>query len=163
MEWARLLRQVFAVDVLRCPCGGERNVIAALTRNHSPEALRRYLEHMGEPVDPPPSSSDCGEKVLSGIADVAIGHTPRDRADDDGIYRDSVPHASAFDVARVNSAVPAGFAISVDLAGATHATMTRSDAMPPRVIAQREEGSRFLFVFFQELSPGESVTIEPHP
>ncbi len=32
MEWARLLRQVFAVDILRCHCGGERKVIAALTR-----------------------------------------------------------------------------------------------------------------------------------
>ena len=54
MEWARLLRQVFAVDVLRCPCGGERKLIAALTRNQSPDALRRYLEHIGEPADPLP-------------------------------------------------------------------------------------------------------------
>jgi hypothetical protein len=33
-----------------------RKVIAALTRTQSPDALRRYLDHMGEPVDPPPSS-----------------------------------------------------------------------------------------------------------
>ena len=46
----------FAVDVLRCHCGGERKIIAALTRNHSPEALHRYLEHLGEPVDPPPTA-----------------------------------------------------------------------------------------------------------
>ena len=50
VEWARLLRQVFAVDVRRCHCGGERTIIAALTRNHSPEALRRYLEHIGDPT-----------------------------------------------------------------------------------------------------------------
>jgi len=56
MEWARLLRQVFAVDVLRCHCGGERKVIAALTRAQSPDALRRYLDHIGEPVDPMPIS-----------------------------------------------------------------------------------------------------------
>jgi hypothetical protein len=49
-------RHVFAVDILRCPCGGERKIIAALTRSHSPEALRRYLEHIGQPADPPPSS-----------------------------------------------------------------------------------------------------------
>ena len=56
MEWARLLRQVFAVDILRCHCGGERKVIAALTRGQSPDALRRYLEHIAEPVDPLPIS-----------------------------------------------------------------------------------------------------------
>ena len=56
IEWARLLRQVFAVDVLRCHCGGERKVIAALTRRQSPDALRRYLEHIGEPADPPPTA-----------------------------------------------------------------------------------------------------------
>ena len=56
MQWARLLRQVFAVEVLRCHCGGERKVIAALTRAQSPDALRRYLEHIGEPVDPLPIS-----------------------------------------------------------------------------------------------------------
>jgi len=56
IEWARLLRQVFVVDVLQCPCGGERKIIAALTRNHSPEPLRRYLDHIGEPVDPPPTA-----------------------------------------------------------------------------------------------------------
>lgn len=32
VEWARLLRHVSAVDVLRCRCGGEREIIAALTR-----------------------------------------------------------------------------------------------------------------------------------
>lgn len=56
IAWARLLRQVFAIDVLRCPCGGERKVIAALTRNDSPNSLRRYLEHVGEPADPPPTA-----------------------------------------------------------------------------------------------------------
>jgi len=56
IEWARLLRQVFAVDVLRCHCGGERKVVAALTRGQSPDALRRYLVHIGEPVDPLPSA-----------------------------------------------------------------------------------------------------------
>ncbi len=56
IAWARLLRQVFAIDVLQCSCGGERKVIAALTRNDSPNALRRYLEHVGEPADPPPTA-----------------------------------------------------------------------------------------------------------
>jgi hypothetical protein len=56
MEWARLLRQVFAIDILRCHCGGARKVIAALTRRQSPDALRRYLEHLGEPADPPPTA-----------------------------------------------------------------------------------------------------------
>ncbi len=56
MQSARLLRQVFAVDILRCHCGGERKVIAALTRGQSSDALRRYLEHIAEPVDPLPIS-----------------------------------------------------------------------------------------------------------
>lgn len=47
---------IFAVDILRCHCGGERKIIAALTRGQSPDALRRYLEHIGEPVDPLPSA-----------------------------------------------------------------------------------------------------------
>jgi hypothetical protein len=42
--------------MLRCPCGGERKVIAALTRSDSPRALRRYLEHIGEPTDPLPTA-----------------------------------------------------------------------------------------------------------
>ena len=56
MAWDRLLRQVFAIDVLQCSCGGERKIIAVLTRNDSPNALRRYLDHLGEPSDPPPTA-----------------------------------------------------------------------------------------------------------
>jgi len=87
MEWARLLAQVFAVDVLRCPCGGERKVIAALTRRQSPDALRRYLEHIGEPADPPPSSPartpPQTELAFGAPADAATGNTadPRDSMD----------------------------------------------------------------------------------
>lgn len=90
MEWARLLAQVFAVDVLRCPCGGERKVIAALTRRQSPDALRRYLEHIGEPAVPPPSSSarappqaelSFGAPADAATADTADTADPRDSMD----------------------------------------------------------------------------------
>ena len=56
MNWAALLKRVFQSEVLVCPCGGTRTVIGALTRSQSPEPLRRYLAHMGEPTAPPPSA-----------------------------------------------------------------------------------------------------------
>ena len=72
IEWARLLLQVFAVDVLRCHCGGNRKVIAALTRSQSPDALRRYLDHIGEPADPPPSApARAPPQIELPLADIA--------------------------------------------------------------------------------------------
>jgi hypothetical protein len=54
--WAVLLRRVFATDVLACPCGGRRRIIAALTRAQSPDALANYLRHIGEATEPLPTA-----------------------------------------------------------------------------------------------------------
>ncbi len=57
---------ICTVDISRCHCGGERKVIAALTRGQSPDALRRYLDHMGEPADPLPISPARAHVRLGG-------------------------------------------------------------------------------------------------
>jgi hypothetical protein len=54
-RWAELMRRVFEVDVLVCEhCGGRRRVLTFLT---DPPVLRRILEHLGLPADPPPVAS----------------------------------------------------------------------------------------------------------
>jgi hypothetical protein len=56
MLWSQLLRRVFAIDVLRCPCGAEadRKLIGVLSRSQNPEALANFLRAIGEPTVPPP-------------------------------------------------------------------------------------------------------------
>ena len=50
--WARLLAQVFKVDVTKFDgCGGAMEVAAAIC---DPDQARRYLRHVGEDYDPPP-------------------------------------------------------------------------------------------------------------
>jgi hypothetical protein len=124
-------------------------------------------------VDPDPQSmtsaiqisnaaSDCGG-VLAKLADVAItsGGTVLDHAGHDGIYRDPVRHPDSFQIQPIDAAVPAGFAISVDLAGASHAILTRVPAADPIAWVQREDDTRFLLVFRDGLAPGQRITIEP--
>ncbi len=46
------MKRVFLVDVLICEqCGGTRKLLTFLTE---PRAVRRILEHLGLPADPPP-------------------------------------------------------------------------------------------------------------
>ena len=49
-RWAELLKRVFLVDVLACPCGGRRKVLAAI---HDPDSIRRVLEALGLSSDVP--------------------------------------------------------------------------------------------------------------
>ena len=52
LTWATLLARVFAFDVTVCPaCGGRLRLIAALT---DPVSVRRYLQGVGLPTEPPP-------------------------------------------------------------------------------------------------------------
>ena len=51
IPWAELLRRVFRDDVLICPCGGRRVVLAYLTQ---PGPVRAILEHRGLPSTGPP-------------------------------------------------------------------------------------------------------------
>jgi hypothetical protein len=51
IDWASLLRRVFLEDVLACPCGGRRRILA---ENPSPTAIVAILEHLGLPARAPP-------------------------------------------------------------------------------------------------------------
>ncbi len=54
LDWADLLRRVFAVDVLECPrCGGRMRLIAAI---HPPEATRAILDCLALPSRAPPAA-----------------------------------------------------------------------------------------------------------
>jgi hypothetical protein len=49
-SWAELMQRAFEIDVLRCPCGARRRVLSLVC---DPLQIRRVLEHMGLPADPP--------------------------------------------------------------------------------------------------------------
>ena len=51
MDWASLLRRVYPDDVLGCPCGGRRRIVADITE---PEAIAAILGHLGLPLEAPP-------------------------------------------------------------------------------------------------------------
>jgi len=50
LPWADLLRRVFADDVLRCPCGGRRSVVAFVA---DPSIARGVLDALGLAAEPP--------------------------------------------------------------------------------------------------------------
>jgi hypothetical protein len=51
IPWAELLMRVFRKDVLACPCGGRRVVLAYLTQ---PGPVKAILDHLGLPSTGPP-------------------------------------------------------------------------------------------------------------
>ncbi|MFC1642097.1 transposase [Myxococcota bacterium] len=51
IDWAALLRRVYDVDALACPCGGRLRFVALVTEE---ETARTMLQGMGLPADPPP-------------------------------------------------------------------------------------------------------------
>ena len=54
MNWARLLKRVFAIDVEHCPhCGGSLKIIAAI---EEPAVIKRILTYLGLSAQPPPHS-----------------------------------------------------------------------------------------------------------
>ncbi|HEY0255260.1 MAG TPA: hypothetical protein VGC41_27215 [Kofleriaceae bacterium] len=91
------------------------------------------------------------------IAGVSYGGT-----DYDGVYRgDTAPHDAAFDITTSDTIEP-GWAISIDLAGHDHGTITRSpDLGHPAGIAQREDANHYLIYFPDGLAPGETITVTP--
>ena len=50
LDWASLLRRVWDIDVLACPCGGRIRIIAVI---ESPAVIRRILKHVGLPSESP--------------------------------------------------------------------------------------------------------------
>ena len=51
VDWASLLRRVYLEDVLACPCGGRRRVVADVTERAE---IAAYLEKLGLPTEAPP-------------------------------------------------------------------------------------------------------------
>jgi hypothetical protein len=51
IEWAQLLRRIYLVDVLACPCGGRRAIVADLSDS---EVVVALLAHLGLPTEAPP-------------------------------------------------------------------------------------------------------------
>jgi len=51
IPWAELLLRVFREDVLLCPCGGRRVVLAFITEK---KVVKEILEHLGLPSTGPP-------------------------------------------------------------------------------------------------------------
>jgi hypothetical protein len=51
IDWASLLRRVYLVDVLSCPCGGRRALVADVT---DPGTVAAILAHLGLATEPPP-------------------------------------------------------------------------------------------------------------
>ena len=49
-SWAELMQRTFAIDVLLCSCGARRRVLSLVC---DPAQIRRVLEHLGLPADPP--------------------------------------------------------------------------------------------------------------
>jgi putative transposase len=51
IAWAELLRRIHLVDVLACPCGGRRAIVADISDRNVVVAL---LAHLGLPTEAPP-------------------------------------------------------------------------------------------------------------
>jgi len=51
IDWASLLKRTYLEDVLACPCGGRRRIIADITE---PDVIVAILGHLGVPTEPPP-------------------------------------------------------------------------------------------------------------
>ena len=65
LEWAALLRRVFALDVLRCSCGGERKIVAFIT---DVRVVRDILEHLELRSKPLPWASAQAPPQLEWVA-----------------------------------------------------------------------------------------------
>jgi hypothetical protein len=50
IDWASLLRRIYLEDVLACPCGGRRRILADVTE---PAIITDILTHLGLDPEPP--------------------------------------------------------------------------------------------------------------
>ncbi len=52
-RWAQMIRLVYEVDPLRCPCGGLMKIVAFVSAFQQ-DIVERYLSHLGHDIVPPP-------------------------------------------------------------------------------------------------------------
>lgn len=153
------------------PVGSHTRFHAQRTASHSldwPTSNNRMILPTPQSVasaiqitSPAPSPNQCGA-ILDSLADVALTIGGENfKPDSDGIYHDPTVHTVAFDIAAATADVPAGFAISVDLGGADHAVIKRSDGTERIAVAQRELDNRFFIIVNDRLKLDDSLTIEP--
>jgi hypothetical protein len=78
--WAELMKRVLALDVLQCPCGGRRSLIAVITQM---SVIRAILLSLGLNPDPPvcgsargPPATDCNVTARSD-AEPSVGGEPQ--------------------------------------------------------------------------------------
>ncbi len=61
LDWAAALKRVFGTEILLCPCGGRRKMIAFIEK---PSAVKAILEHLGLPSVPLPIGKPRGPPEL---------------------------------------------------------------------------------------------------
>lgn len=125
----------------------------------TPQSIRSTIQVWAKPPGQPIACATILAQ-LEGVP-LTIGSTRLTGPDRDGIYRDPTVHNSAFDVTAPGQAVPPGFAISVDLGGASHAAITSPRGSDVAMVGQREAEHRFVIVFSDGLAAGEHIAIEP--
>ena len=115
----------------------------------------------------------CGQ-LLVPLFDVPlqIGTETYCTTDHDGVYRDvnGGAHTAGFDLTPTScnnmpvKPIPPGFAVSVDLGGADHATIVRTPDLGVAVgVPQHEADTHYLIFFPDGLALGEKITITPQP
>lgn len=156
----RFLSQPTAVHDLDWPNGAgsasDDHYMLAPTKQSITSAIQVWAK-------PPTNLLECAH-ILERLEDppLTVGTTHMDSSGYDGIYRnDSAIHSDKFDVIAGDNSVPAGFAIAVNLGGASHAVVTRSDGSQHVALLQPDEGNRFVIVFSEGLMAHESLSIEP--
>ena len=70
-SWATLLRRTFAIDVLQCPCGGRRRLVALIEKR---EAIVAILNHLGLPTEVPTFAAAQPPPLLYSLEE---GNEPR--------------------------------------------------------------------------------------
>ena len=109
------------------------------------------------------SAGQTCDQIMQPLYDspIEIAGTTYPYTDHDGIYRDAGARIGAFEI-RTSTRIAPGWAISVDLGGTDHATITRTPDLGTTVaVPQRELGTRYLIFFPDGLGPGETITITP--
>lgn len=92
---------------------------------------------------------------------IDIGGTAYGATDHDGIYRDTVVRTGPFAI-KTSATIAPGWAVSVDLGGAEHATIGRTPDLGTTVaVSQRELGTRYLVFFPDGLAAGETIMVTP--
>src|SRR5258708_3854303 len=102
IPWAELLLRVFREDVLSCPCGGRRTVLAFITEK---KAVQAILEHLGLPTTGPPITPLRGGADRRALLRVSclprtggrkIAYQPRRRPKRRGVnpFRPALPRAA---------------------------------------------------------------------